>query len=54
MMGWTPAEVGTCTLAEFAAAFDGFAEFHGGKKAEGPSDSEYLQALAEEMAAGRA
>lgn len=42
------------TIAEFNAFMEGFAAFHGAGTEDAPSDEEYLAALAEEIAAGRA
>lgn len=47
-MGWTPRQVGETGLAEFNAAFDGWAEANGLKKRRGMSKRE-AKALRREL-----
>lgn len=53
-MGMPPDVVDRQTPAAMFAAFDGFRQFHGGKRdGDEISDEEFLATLAREQAAGR-
>jgi hypothetical protein len=54
-MGWTPDQVAASTVAEMVAAMGGFAAAQGAAPTDkAPSEDEFTEVLAEEMAAGRA
>ena len=49
-MGWTPAEVGACGLAEFMACWEGFAALHGiGGRSDGQMTRAEAMALRAEL-----